>query len=210
MAEIWGSLQLETYYKLFQGNKINAIAYYKHNTKISEAFYPMLSNLEVVLRNAIHQSFSLRFGTENWFKYLEFQELSDQVKIAESKIIKNRQQVSSDKIVAELTFGFWTSLFNKQYAKIYWRPLMFAFKALEKEQKHRAKISYKINQVRKFRNRIFHYEPICNDLNALKTNYNNIVDILNWLDKDLVVWILASDNFEALYKTAVELKNKEA
>lgn len=62
------------------------------------------------------------------------------------------------------TFGFWTSLFNKQYARLFWRPLMFAFKELDNKQKQRDKIAYKINQIRKFRNRIFHYEPICNDL----------------------------------------------
>ncbi len=198
--------RLETYYNLFQGDKTKAIEYYQLNTKISEAFYPLLSNLEIALRNSIHQSFSVRFDTDNWFENLEFEDLSDQIKIAKSKIIKNRQQVNSDKIVAELTFGFWTSLFNKQYAKVFWRPLMFAFTNLDNEYKHRDKIAYKLNQVRKFRNRIFHYEPICNDLLALKTNYNNIIDVLNWLDKDLLKWTSANQNFEILYKNAIELK----
>ena len=81
---------------------------------------------------------------------------------------------------------------------------MFAFKELDKEQKHRDKIAYKLNQVRKFRNRIFHYEPICNDLIALKINHSNIVDILNWLDKDLAAWTFTTESFEILYKTAVE------
>ena len=173
---------------------------------MSEAFYPMLVNLQISLLNYVHQSFSVRFETENWFETLDYQDLADQINIAKSKITKNRQQLSCDKIVAELTFGVWTSLFIKQYARQFWRPLMFAFKELENEQKHRDKIAYKLNQIRKFRNRIFHYEPICNDLLALKTNHNNIIDILNWLDKDLVVWTLTNENFETLYKKAVELK----
>lgn len=41
---------------------------------------------------------------------------------------------------------------------------------------------------------------------ALKTNHSNIIDILNWLDKDLVAWALTNENFETLYKKAVELK----
>lgn len=176
------------------------------NTKISESFYPLLANLEIALRNSIHESFSIRFGTENWFEQLEFKDLEDQVKIAKSKIAKNRQQLSSDKIIAELTFGFWTSLFNKQYARQFWRPLMYAFKELEKEQKQRNKIAFKLNQIRKFRNRIFHYEPICNDLAALKTNHHNIIEILNWLDKDLVAWTLTDNNFDILYMESIELK----
>ena len=206
LERLLSAKRLGTYYRLFNGDKTKAIEYYLLNIKISEAFYPLLANLEIALRNSIHQSFAVRFETENWFETLEYQDLADQVKIAKFKIIKNRQQVSCDKIVAELTFGFWTSLFNKQYARLFWRPLMFAFKELDNEQKHRDKIAYKLNQVRKFRNRIFHYEPICNDLFALKTNHSNIIDILNWLDKDLVAWTLTNENFEILYKKSVELK----
>jgi hypothetical protein len=199
--------RLETYYRQFNDDKNKAIEYYKLNTKISESFYPLLSNLEIVLRNSIHQSFSIRFETENWFEQLEFKELEDQVKVAKSKITKNRQQLSSDKIIAELTFGFWTSLFNKQFARQFWRPLMYAFKELEREQKQRDKIAFKLNQIRKFRNRIFHYEPICNDLAALKTNHKSIIEILNWLDKDLVFWTSTNDTFEVLFKKLVELKS---
>ena len=206
LEKLLSAKRIETYYKLFKGDKTKAIEYYQLNTKISEAFYPMLANLEIVLRNSVHQSFSIRFKTENWFEILDFQELVDQVNIAKSKITKNRQQLSCDKIVAELTFGFWTSLFNKQYAKLFWRPLMFALKELDNKHKDRDKIAYKLNQVRKFRNRIFHYEPICNDLLALKVNHNNIIDLLNWLDKDLLDWTLTIENFEKLYKRASEVR----
>ena len=206
LEKLLSAKRIETYYKLFKSDKTKAIEYYQLNTKISEAFYPMLANLEIVLRNSVHQSFSIRFKTENWFEILDFQELVNQVNIAKSKITKNRQQLSCDKIVAELTFGFWTSLFNKQYAKLFWRPLMFALKELDNKHKDRDKIAYKLNQVRKFRNRIFHYEPICNDLLALKVNHNNIIDLLNWLDKDLLDWTLTIENFEKLYKRASELR----
>ena len=206
LEKLLSAKRLETYYKLFKSDKTKAIEYYQLNTKISETFYPMLANLEIVLRNSVHQSFSIRFKTDNWFEILDFQELVDQVNIAKSKITKNRQQLSCDKIVAELTFGFWTSLFNKQYAKLFWRPLMFALKELDNKHKDRDKIAYKLNQVRKFRNRIFHYEPICNDLLALKVNHNNIIDLLNWLDKDLLDWTLTIENFEKLYKRASELR----
>ena len=91
LEKLLSAKRLDTYYKLFDGDKSKAIEYYKLNTKISEAFYPMLANLEIALRNAIHQSFSVRFDTENWFETLESQDLSDQVNIAKSKITKNRQ-----------------------------------------------------------------------------------------------------------------------
>ena len=83
---------------------------------------------------------------------------------------------------------------------------MYAFPLLDKANKHRDKISYKLNQVRKFRNRIFHYEPICNDLVALAKNRNNILEILNWIDSDIVRWTKQIDRFDNLYKQAVELR----
>ncbi|MBK7761975.1 MAG: hypothetical protein IPI46_01210 [Bacteroidetes bacterium] len=206
LERLLSAKRLDTYYRLFNGEKNDAIEYYQLNIKISEALYPLLANLEIVLRNSIHQSFTKRFGTENWFETLEYQDLIDQIKIANSKIIKNRQVPNCDKIVAELTFGFWTSLFNKQYARLLWRPLMFSFKELDDKNKHRDKIAYSLNQVRKFRNRVFHYEPICNDLSALKINYNNMIDVLNWLDKDLVTWTLSNQDFDYLYNKAIELR----
>jgi hypothetical protein len=58
--------RLATYYKLFPNDKQKAIEYYQLNTQIAESFYPLLSNLEIVLRNAIHNSFSIHFKNTNW------------------------------------------------------------------------------------------------------------------------------------------------
>ena len=114
--------------------------------------------------------------------------------------------MTADKVVAELTFGFWTTLFNKQYAKDFWKPLMYAFPLLDTPNKRRNKISYKLNHIRKFRNRIFHYEPICNHLSALATNHNNILEILNWINADIVSWTKEIDRFDNLYKQAFALR----
>lgn len=114
--------------------------------------------------------------------------------------------MTTDKVVAELTFDFWTAFFNKQYAKDCWKPLMYAFPMLATPNKRRDKISYKLNHIRKFRNRIFHYEPICNDLTALATNHNNILEILNWINVDIVSWTKKIDRFDNLYKQAVALR----
>ena len=119
--------RLATYYKLFPNDKQKAIEYYQLNTQIAESFYPLLSNLEIVLRNAIHNSFSIHFKNTNWQAQVNYPELQDQINIAKSKISASKNQITIDKLVSELTLGFWTSLFNKNYAKDYWKPLMYAF-----------------------------------------------------------------------------------
>lgn len=206
LEKLLSEKRLSTYYKLFYKNKEKAIEYYRLNIQISESFYPLLSTLEIVLRNSIHSSFSIHFKSADWASKFKQPELIDQINVSKKKIFTLHNPITADKVVAELTFGFWTSLFNKQYAKDFWKPLMYAFPLLDKANKHRDKISYKLNQVRKFRNRIFHYEPICNDLVALAKNRNNILEILNWIDSDIVRWTKQIDRFDNLYKQAVELR----
>jgi hypothetical protein len=163
--------------------------------------------LEIALRNAIHNSFTIHFKSADWFSKFSQPELFDQVNVAKRKILAANNQMTADKVVAELTFGFWTALFNKQYAKDFWKPLMYAFPLLETPNKRRDKISYKLNQIRKFRNRIFHYEPIGNDLTALMANHNTILEILNWMNADIVGWTKQIDRFEDLYKQAAALRS---
>ncbi|MEQ1676818.1 MAG: hypothetical protein ABL876_08960 [Chitinophagaceae bacterium] len=200
--------RLSTYYNLFPADKEKAIEYYRLNTQISESLYPLLSNFEITLRNSIHHSFTIHYKSEEWFSRFGPPELLEQVHIAKQKILKGHNQITADKVIAELTLGFWTALFNKQYAKDFWKPLTYAFPLLNSANKRRDKISYKLNHIRKFRNRIFHYEPVSNDLNALATNHNNILEILSWINADIVGWTKQTDRFDTLYKQAIVLRTK--
>ena len=202
LEKLLSQSRLATYYQLFPNDKQIAIEYYQLNTQIAESLYPLLSNLEIVLRNTIHNSFSIHFKNSNWYTLVNYPELQDQINIAKSKITASKNQITIDKLVSELTFGFWTSLFNKNYAKDYWKPLMYAFPLLDKQQKHRNIIAFKLNNIRKFRNRICHYEPICNDLNILSINHANILEILQGINTDIVLWTKQIDRFDILFKQA--------
>ena len=207
LEKLLSEKRLGTYYNLFPEDKEKAIQYYRINTQISESLYSLLSNLEIILRNSIHNSFTIHFKSADWFSYLGQPELLDQLNNAKRKIIVSRNHISSDKVVAELTFGFWTALFNKQYAKYFWKPLMYAFPLIDPSNKRRDKISYKLNHIRKFRNRIFHYEPVCNDLIALAINHKNILEMLNWINTDIESWTKQIDRFDDIYKNAVSLRS---
>jgi hypothetical protein len=206
LERLFSTSRLETYFRLFPNDKELAIRYYQINTQISESLYPLLSNFEIVLRNSIHNSFSIHFKNTNWFEEIEYKELIDQINVAKSKIISSNKTLTIDKLVSELTLGFWTSLFNKKYAKDLWKPLMYTFPLIEKEQKYRDKIAFKLNNIRKFRNRIFHYEPICNDLNALQLNHKMMLEILEWINTDIVIWTKQFDRFDYLFEQAKEIK----
>lgn len=61
LERLFSKSRLETYYRIFPSDKEKAITYYQINTQISESLYPLLSNFEIVLRNSIHNSFSIHF-----------------------------------------------------------------------------------------------------------------------------------------------------
>jgi hypothetical protein len=135
LERLFSKRRLDTYYRIFPNDKEKAISYYQLNIQISEALYPLLSSFEIVLRNSIHNSCSIHFKSENWFEQIKYPELIDQINIAKSKIALSNKTYSIDKLVSELTLGFWTMLFNKKYSKDFWKPLMFVFPMISKEQK---------------------------------------------------------------------------
>lgn len=198
--------RLSTYYKMFPDDRGKAIDYYQLNIEISQSFYPLLSIVEIALRNSIHQSFSKHFKTDNWFQHCTQPRLADKIRVAVKKVGIEGEIFIPDKLVAELTFGFWSSIFNRVDAKHFWKPLQYVFPNIEQGVK-RDKLALKVDHIRKFRNRIFHYEPICNDLIILMKNYHNILDVLIWMDADMAAWTSNFSSFKELYNKAKRMRS---
>lgn len=202
---VFSKERLTPYFKRFDGQEEKAIGLYKSNIKLSEACYTSLSILEIALRNAIHDKFSQYFKDEYWFLNHLDESLCNQSKDVANKILASNKEVTSGRIISELTFGFWTSLFNRKYANTLWKPLHRVFHQMPPEIRQRAVISPKLNAVRTFRNRIYHYEPVSWDLNELEKHYNNIYEILSWISPNLIIWTKQLDNFEIELKNAKKL-----
>ena len=101
---------------------------------------------------------------------------------------KRRESTSREKIIAELSFGFWVNLFKKPYdKKLRIKDLKKVFPNLPSKQEklmNREVIYRELNHIRNFRNRVFHYEKVIN-----KDNYNTVLseieEILNYFDTEL-------------------------
>ena len=79
---------------------------YKSNIELSEAFYPILSVLEVSLRNAVNETLKLYFNDAYWFKNSLPVEFLPFVSEATQKLTAQRKNITADPIIAELNFGF--------------------------------------------------------------------------------------------------------
>jgi hypothetical protein len=187
----------------------DALELYKLNIEVSEAFYISLSILEVTLRNTIHASFSQYFKDDFWFKNCLPTDLSNEALVVERKILASKKVASADRIVSELTFGFWTRLFNRKYAQLLWKPLHRVFIHTPHRLRQRAHISPLLNAVRDFRNRIYHYEPIIWNIPDIKQKHDNIIDILSWLDSEIVNWFSESDRVPIMIDKLTQKKANE-
>ncbi len=200
--------RLNEYAKILNTQKTKTIfTYYILNSELSKSLYMPLQNLEVALRNNIHNALTSFYGTEEWYylpNLLEYKELN-KIEEAKQKLIRSRKDVTPSRIISELSFGFWTMLFSKNYDQKIWnKHIKQIFPNLPKNQRNRKAISSQINTIRYLRNRIFHFEPIFKNKN-LNDIYKNILTMIKWLNIALYDVTIEFDEFNDICKN--ETKN---
>ena len=175
---------------------------YKANIELSEAFYPILSILEISLRNAVNETLKVHFQDEYWFKNNLPAEFLPFVSEATQKLTAQRKPITADRMIAELNFGFWNRLFNRHYTGLLWKPLRLIFKNTPKHLRQRDKIANALYRIRTLRNRIYHYEPVFGNLQDIEDLYNEMLTFLTWLDHDLPKLLTDIDHFNNILKKA--------
>lgn len=183
---------------------------YHANLRLAQAFHPVLIQFEVVFRNSLNNQLSNHFGVNDWIitEKTGFMSapslrpsnyfLRQQVQQIENGLRRRGVRITSDKIIAEQTFGFWAALFSRHhYSLLQGQPIrIFPYKP---RTERRASIYAKIETVRKFRNRANHCEPLCFSGNQIDcTNAvevrNAIYDLVSWIEPDLVAFFQDLDN----------------
>jgi len=210
------SARLSTYRNHSASNNTQLIGNYILNAKISENFYFLLQNLEVALRNAIYAGFMKNYPYRDFFylnetnprnRYRSRQENHDRecwkMLCGAKYNLRNVSTVNDGKIIAELNFGFWTKLLLSTDAKYtnMWRTI-FAdvfpnYNIAHSVDSDKVVIGNKINEIRLFRNRIFHYEPVFNQANLVQM-HDDIIDVLGWINKDMQKLSILFDDFQYL------------
>ena len=205
--KIFSDKRMRRYFESHDNEQI-AILHYQCNIELAESFYSCISVYEVALRNALNRELIAMTGREDW--YVQFtntvglSNLNRYITQA-NKQISNRKELSSpSKIVAELTLGFWVSLLNSEYERVLWKDLRRAFPYMPKELRKRKNISAPLNKFRAFRNRVFHHEPICWNLEVIMGIHNEMIQIMGWINKDIPVWVLPFDRVNEVVESIRE------
>lgn len=201
-------------YLLVCGNsKGKAQKLYRANLRIAQAFYPVLNLFEVGLRNVLHYRLSAHFGNPNWIitekngfmndaslRPSRFY-LKNQVNKAERKLRRQHSTITSGKIIAEQTLGFWTSLFEPHHYRLIRGTTINSFPN-KPASVNRSVICRKLQNIRDFRNRVYHNEPICFngsniDFQIAENVKIDIYDLLEWISDETKEYIESYDNIDS-------------
>ncbi len=203
------------------GNTDKAFKLYNTNLRISQAFYPLLSLTEVILRNAINDKLATHFADFNWLTNQQlgfmshpslsyFDRRAGRMKhnhflknqVAKS-ILDARGAATQGKIIADLNFGFWTALFDNTHYSILTGVPIQIYSNLPPGG-NRNNVHQTLVRIRDFRNRVYHNEPLIFEkdpvgyplfsLTSAKSIYQDIQDIFLWLDLDFTQWTKSINN----------------
>lgn len=165
-TKISSNARLGRYLKACKGNKRKAMLLYRYNVQLSQRLYGVICIFEVMLRNAINDHYVSYFCDKDWIinnagvgQLLEH----ETTKINETKNnYVSKGTYSNDKMVASFMFGFWTYLFTKHNYALGGKTLLRIFPNRIKNTRQKD-VYREITEIREFRNRIAHHEPICFD-----------------------------------------------
>lgn len=195
---------MERYFKLYPEDESRAILHYRCNLELAEAFYTSLSVLELTLRNALCRELVTMTGREDWYAIFPttsgLTRLNYYIVQATKQISGRHESITPSKIVAELTLGFWVSLLNSEYERLLWKDLRRAFPFMPKKDRQRKNVSAPLNTFRTFRNRVFHNEPICWNLDRVEEIHRKMTTVMSWINKDVPGWLSQIDRFSDVCK----------
>jgi len=170
---------------------------YVWNALVSGAFFSALHIAEVVMRNAVSQALELKYGS-SWAWDVGFERSLPQWSKCELR--SARQGIacgSTGKVIAELKFAFWCSLFTTAQEQHIWNAhlrTVFPFLPFPLSTTASRKILYDdMEALRRFRNRIAHHEPIiAYPLSQLQDRIRRLINArcdktANWLSQWEVV-----------------------
>lgn len=181
------------------GDKERALYLYSLNTALSEALYTPLQMLEVTIRNRFHTVLTEAMH-ENWFDepgFLVASRQPDQLTKAKEDLQEDGKDPTPGRIVAALTFGFWSAMVSPHYEALWQKTLHKVACKEDGKGLTRKDFSRPLTQIRILRNRVAHHEPII--WWNLPKHYQNMLQLTRWLSPDAADWSIHHSRFEEVY-----------
>jgi hypothetical protein len=201
------------------------LARYAYNIALCESLYPLLHMLEVTLRNALWRGVANRHpGTgvlnlttgrlDSWLDQdpamnpVLHESQRTLVDEAKRSVVKDRRPLTEGRLIAELKFGFWTSLFSHRYGDFspsqprLWPSLFPAvFPNLDTAKFGRSDVDDRLRRIRLLRNRAFHHEPLWQ--RKLRLDEQEILETIGWISVEAREFAAAQSRVTMVVKESV-------
>ncbi len=171
------------------------------NLALCESLLPMLQTLEIVFRNTLHQAIGHAFVSPQWIlKGPPFLGDLEKAAVDEARhsLLQARKPVTEPRMVAELRFGFWTSLADRRYDRLWPKIIKTAFPSMPNTIRTRNEISARINGVRRLRNAVFHHHSIWHWAD-LQQQHDDGYTVIGWIAPVMVSLTRSIDRFPSVH-----------
>ena len=160
--------------------KEDAFKCHLFNSELAESFYSSLSYFEIILRNKIDIVFSKYLG-EDWIfqpQYLIRRNRENMVSALSH--IKDTKKSPTDKnhIISELSLGFCVYLFLPAYNDVLWNKYPQMLNEIFDNSKNKVVLQVifsKLNIIRMYRNKVFHYGSVLADIKNPPARMHNLI-----------------------------------
>lgn len=189
-------------YRLDGVDDASTLARYLLNMALCESLYSSLQFAEIAVRNAIHVALTTRAGTDTWYNTLTLPNWQNkQVTDAKYHLNRSGKTLSSDRVVAELTFGFWVGFFTRQHitSGLAHHIAKTAFSNAPKSERNVDRLRPNWQKVRDLRNRVFHHERVLH-WQDLDTQHDRMLQLIGWMNPELEQLARMLDRFKQVHQ----------
>lgn len=116
---------------------------------------------------------------------------------AKADLVAKGKKPESGRVVAALTFGYWTAFFGRAYEEEWRRTLHRIAKRRDGKSLARKQFAGPLSDIRELRNRIAHHEPIL--MHNLSRQHDTIMELIGWLSPAAAAWCASIDDFNTHY-----------
>lgn len=181
------------------------ICTYLWNIAVCESLYSPLQMAEIGLRNAINRVLTAKCG-DSWFDQLPLcQSQEEALTAAQIYLAKHGKNRTPHRLISELSFGFWTSFFNKEHEStgLCHSIIKNAFPRASKYDRNSKLMHMRWTQIRELRNRVFHHEKITSAPD-LKQQHQCILEVIRWMSPELAELESKLDRFTPVYSSGLQ------
>jgi hypothetical protein len=182
---------------------------YAANLRLAQAFHPLLSQFEVVLRNSLNTVLATHFADPDWIinqknGFMRDPSLASShfflrssVQKTENNLRRRSIPITAGKVLSDQMFGFWLAFFVSHHYTLVGGQPIYAFPN-KPSAENRASIHQKLEDVKNFRNRVNHCEPLCFHGNTIDCTRAlairaTLYDLIRWINPDLESYFQSID-----------------